>query len=169
MFCRKVASNRLGTCSATWAGEGLGSGSGSGSGFGCGCTRLESHGPVGLLDGVLLGREVGVTHLLIASRASTARTLYVGRLYHGRVGGVSSMRGREVGVTHGAARLARDVRHAIVRDDPARQARRPYGLGVPPDPRAELCESVPGVVNGGESIPRLRPGLTAAPQPLTGT
>eukprot|EP00964_Phaeocystis_antarctica_P033450 scaffold18973_cov66-Phaeocystis_antarctica.AAC.3 len=51
------------------------------------------------------------------------------------------MRGREVGVTHGAARLARDIRHAIVRDDPARQARRPYSLGVPPDPRAELCDT----------------------------
>ena len=45
--------------------------------------------------------------------------------------------------THGAARLARDIRHAVVRDDLARQARRPYGLGVPPDPRAELGESLP--------------------------
>ena len=31
MFCRKVASNRLGTCSATWAGAGSGVRPGSGS------------------------------------------------------------------------------------------------------------------------------------------
>ena len=68
-------------------------------------------------------------------------------------------------MTHGAARLARDVGHAVVRDDPTRQARRPHGLRVPPDSCAELCKSLPGVVNGTESTQRLRPGLTAALQP----
>ena len=90
MFCRKVASNRFGTCSATWAGAGSGVRPGSGSVLGheaeagssaqgsvCGCAHLERHGPVGLLDGVLLGREVSVTHLRIISRAGRVRTLHM--------------------------------------------------------------------------------------------